>query len=165
MTKLEIWSTRATVLAAVVLILGLNSAAFGQNQPNLIFILTDDQGCESISALNAQQQEIFGNEMGCSTATMNQMARIGVSFRNCRVNPNCSPTRAGLLTGRRALSTGVTGVLAHFQRGGIDPCADNLVLLHGPHAKATDLTALQTYERTIAEALHDAGYYTILVDK
>ncbi len=158
--------TLAGIAAPTMLLSG--EEAYGQDPPNLVFILTDDQGSESISASDTTAQQIFGNEMGCFTPTLSQMSSIGVSFRNCRVNPNCSPTRAGLLTGRRSLSTGVTGVLPHYATGGDrggDPCDPDLIFLTGILANAVDSTSLQTYERTIAEALQDAGYYTIQIDK
>jgi len=145
------------------------ASARGQDQPNLIFILTDDQGAESIGATDSQGFEIFGNEMGALTPTMSRMAAIGVSFSGCRVNPNCSPTRTGLMTGRSALKTGVTGVIPHYAKSGDeggDPCTSPAPPpLRGMLAQAVDSTSLLTHERTIAEALHDAGYYTILIDK
>ncbi|MCL4196677.1 MAG: sulfatase-like hydrolase/transferase [Phycisphaerales bacterium] len=148
-----------TMLALVALNCSLTVSALGQNRPNLIFILTDDQGVESIEG------PYWSNEMGCETPTLRELAKQGVSFTNCRVNPNCSPTRAALMTGRNACDTGVNGVLGRFT-GGENPCTGDP--LEGDGARVTNRLGLQTHEKTIAEVLRyleEDGYYTILVDK
>ena len=87
-----------------------------------------------------------------------------MSFTNARVNANCSPTRAALFTGRSGLRTGVIGVLRQFKEPNRISCADYNPITENAEM-ATDLLSLQAYERTIAEALQAAGYYTILIDK
>ncbi len=151
--------THATMLALLALNCSLTVSALGQNRPNLIFILTDDQGIESIEG------PYWPNDMECETPTLRELARQGVSFTNCRVNPNCSPTRAALMTGRNACDTGVNGVLGRFT-GGENPCTGDP--LEGDGARVTNRLGLQTHEKTIAEVLRyleEDGYYTILVDK
>ncbi len=132
-----------------------------QEPPNLIFILTDDMGLEAIQWPGDEgnrHPRIF-------TTNLNAMAQQGVSFRRCRVNPNCSPTRACLMTGRSALDNGVVGVIGRYnpldEPG--NPCES--VPLDGPPAYVTNRLAMQTQERTIAEVLQQMGYYTILIDK
>ena len=136
--------TIAGVFAAATAI-GLNWAAttaLAGGKPNVIFILTDDQGIDAIDIPGAT------NELNCITPNLNRMARHGRVFPQTRVNPYCSPTRAGLLTGRQALCTGVTGVLAE---SGPEPDLSNL--------------SLQSKERCLPEVLQDLGYYTMLFDK
>ncbi|MFG0329891.1 MAG: sulfatase [Phycisphaerales bacterium] len=120
----------------------LASTGFAQDRPNLIFFVTDDQGVDAIEG------DPWPNRLEVHTPTMDDLASEGVAFTNLRVTPYCSPTRAGLLTGRHAFETGVNGVVNETR-----PRPDR------------DLVSLQTQERTIAEALQAAGYYTILVDK
>ncbi len=149
-----------TMLALVALNCSFTVSALAQNRPNLIFILTDDQGIESIEG------PYWPNDMECETPTLRELARQGVSFTNCRVNPNCSPTRAALMTGRNACDTGVNGVLGRFTPWDADPCTGDP--LEGEGAKVTNRLGLQTQEKTIAEVLRHLeqdGYYTILVDK
>jgi len=129
------------ILCFAILIFGCGAYSVAAAQPNIIFILTDDQGPDSVEGIPA-----YSNNLHCHTPNLALWASQGVVFSNARVNPNCSPTRATLLSGRYALQTGVTGVL---------------------HTRESfrQLVSLQGHEDTIGEALHRAGYYTIFVDK
>ncbi len=69
--------------------------------PNIIFIIADDMGWDA-----------FGNYPNTSgtkaiTPTLDSLARNGVTFNNCWVNPECSPTRAAILTGKYGFRTNV----------------------------------------------------------
>lgn len=66
--------------------------------PNILLILTDDQGWWDVG--------VHGNQT-IETPVMDQLSRDGVSFNRFYVEPVCSPTRAGLMTGRYFLRTGV----------------------------------------------------------
>ena len=61
-----------------------------KSKPNIILILTDDQGWGDLS--------INGNT-NLSTPNIDNLAKTGISFDRFYVNPVCSPTRAELLTG------------------------------------------------------------------
>lgn len=61
------------------------------NNPNVIIILSDDQGWGDLS--------LNGNT-NLSTPHIDNLAKTGILFENYYVNPVCSPTRAELLTGR-----------------------------------------------------------------
>jgi arylsulfatase A-like enzyme len=67
-------------------------------KPNVVFVLTDDQG--------------YG-ELGChgnpviKTPHMDQLHGESVRFTNFHVGPTCAPTRAGLMAGHYHNSTGV----------------------------------------------------------
>lgn len=113
--------------------------------PNLIFIVTDDQGTDAVSI------PFFENQLDTRTPTFAALASQGRIFTNCRVNPKCSPTRAGLMTGRSAFETGVVGVVNKA-------IPDNSPIVR-------DRVSLQNSEMTVAELLQEAGYETILVDK
>ena len=69
--------------------------------PNVLLILTDDQGWGDVHA--------HGNHE-LSTPWMDQLRRGGASFDRFFVSPVCAPTRASLLTGRYHLRCGVHGV-------------------------------------------------------
>lgn len=118
------------------------ASAWGQSLPNIIFILTDDQGLDAI------EPPMGSNELNVHTPILKRLASQGTVFQYARMNPVCSPTRASILSGRHAFHTGVTYVISEFT-----PLPDR------------DLVSLQTYERTFAEMLHDMGYYTVHIDK
>ena len=68
------------------------SVSFGQDrQPNVVVILTDDQGWGDLS--------LHGNT-NLSTPNIDAMAKGGAQFDRFYVCPVCSPTRAEFLTGR-----------------------------------------------------------------
>jgi len=107
-------------------------------QPNIIILFADDLG--------------YG-ELGCQgnpeipTPHIDSIAAHGVRFTAGYVaGPNCSPSRAGLLTGRTPTRFGYefnpTGARNEEPGFGLPP-----------------------EEVTIAEALHDAGYTTGLIGK
>jgi arylsulfatase A-like enzyme len=72
-----------------------------QEKPNVLFILTDDQGWGDMSS--------HGNEI-LETPVLDQLAADGAEFDRFFVSPLCAPTRASLLTGRYHLKTGATSV-------------------------------------------------------
>lgn len=72
------------------------------SKPNIVFVLTDDQG--------------YG-DLGCAgnpwlkTPNIDQFYAESVRMTNYHVGPTCAPTRAGLMTGHFANSTGVWHIL------------------------------------------------------
>ena len=72
-----------------------------KRQPNIILILTDDQGWGDIS--------VNGNN-DVHTPNIDKMTLNGVRFDRFFVSPVCSPTRAEILTGRHHVRTGVYDV-------------------------------------------------------
>ncbi|WP_166819937.1 arylsulfatase [Thalassoroseus pseudoceratinae] len=70
-------------------------------RPNVLLILTDDQGYGDLS--------IHGNPY-LKTPAIDQLGRDGVRFERFYVNSFCAPTRGALLTGRYPLRCGVWGV-------------------------------------------------------
>ena len=67
-------------------------------KPNVVFIMTDDQGYGDLS--------IHGNPI-VKTPHIDALAKESVRLDDYHVSPNCAPTRAALLTGRWANRTGV----------------------------------------------------------
>jgi len=133
-----------TLLSKVFLTLSLCSSSFvavyskPTDQPNLIVFFADDLGYA---------------ELGCQgntdipTPHIDSIAANGVRFTSGYVaGPNCSPSRAGLLTGRTPTRFGYE----------FNPIG---ALNEEPGF------GLPASEITIAEALHDGGYTTGLIGK
>lgn len=68
------------------------------SKPNVVFVLTDDQGYGDLGC--------HGNPI-IQTPNLDKMHGESVRLTNYHVGPTCAPTRAGLLTGHYANSTGV----------------------------------------------------------
>ncbi|HSG69575.1 MAG TPA: arylsulfatase, partial [Planctomycetaceae bacterium] len=82
-----------------------------KKSPNVIVILTDDQGWGDLS--------VHGNT-NLATPHIDSLARDGVLFERFFVCPVCSPTRAEFLTGRYHLRGGVRGVSTGQERLDLD---------------------------------------------
>lgn len=88
----RIWGVALAVAMAPV---------FGASHPNIVIILTDDQGYADISFNPQHPPEV-------STPHMDALAREGVFFTQAYLSGNvCSPTRAGLMLGRYQQRVGV----------------------------------------------------------
>lgn len=72
-----------------ILMAGLLS--FADERPNIVLIMTDDQGYGDLSSM--------GNPV-LDTPHIDSLARQGASVDTFYVSPVCSPTRASLMTGR-----------------------------------------------------------------
>ena len=72
------------------------------NRPNVIFIITDDQGYGDIGC--------HGNPI-LQTPHLDRMARESVELADHHHDPLCSPSRAALLTGQYAARNGVWHVI------------------------------------------------------
>jgi arylsulfatase A-like enzyme len=69
----------------------LNAAAPPTDRPNIVLIMTDDQGFGDLG--------ITGNPV-LDTSNIDALARGGATLTQFYVSPVCSPTRASLMTGR-----------------------------------------------------------------
>lgn len=67
-------------------------------KPNVVFVLTDDQGYGDLAC--------HGNTI-INTPNIDKLHSESTRFTNFHVGPTCAPTRAGIMTGHYANSTGV----------------------------------------------------------
>ena len=81
---------------AILCLLSISSE--GQ-QPNIIYIMSDDHDADAISAYNKKF---------IATPNMDRIAKDGIRFTNCFVgNSICSPVRATVLTGQHSHLNGI----------------------------------------------------------
>lgn len=76
-------------------------------RPNIIVILTDDQGYGDLSC--------HGNPV-LRTPNLDRLHDEGVRFTDFHVSPTCAPTRAALMTGRHEFRNGVTHTILERER-------------------------------------------------
>ena len=102
--------------------------------PNIVFIFTDDLGYGDIGAFGATDIQ---------TPNIDRIAAEGIKFTSfLSASPVCSPSRAGLLTGRMPQRMGINAVFFPESLTGMDP-----------------------EEITFAEMLKEKGYQTAHVGK
>lgn len=98
-------------LTALTLLGYLPAVHAADAPPNVVVIITDDQGWGDLS--------LHGNT-NISTPNIDALAEAGAQFDRFYVSPVCAPTRASLLTGRYHPSTGVVGVSRGQERMNLD---------------------------------------------
>jgi arylsulfatase A-like enzyme len=76
-------------------------------RPNIIFLLTDDQGFGDVSA--------HGNPV-LKTPTLDRLHSESFRFVDFHVSPTCAPTRSALFTGRHEFKNGVTHTILERER-------------------------------------------------
>jgi arylsulfatase len=76
-------------------------------RPNIIFVLTDDQGYGDFSC--------HGNPI-LKTPNMDRLHDEGVRFVDFYVSPTCSPTRSCLMSGKHEFKNGVTHTIMERER-------------------------------------------------
>lgn len=84
------------------------------NKPNVIIIMTDDQGYGDLSCMGTTDFK---------TPNIDRIANDGIRFSSMySASPVCSPSRASLLTGRYPGNAGVRAILAgHRRASGLTP--------------------------------------------
>jgi arylsulfatase A-like enzyme len=81
------------------------------SRPNIVFVLTDDQGYGDLSA--------HGNPV-LKTPHLDALFAQSLRFTDFLVSPTCSPTRAALMTGRHEFRNGVTHTIFERERLTLD---------------------------------------------
>lgn len=108
-----------------------------RNAPNFIFILTDDQQQQAMSA--------YGNKI-LKTPNMDRIASEGIRFNQAFVtNALCAPSRASIMTGLYSHAHGV--------------------ITNGDGPTIRNQPGLKEEQITFAHLLRQAGYHTALVGK
>jgi len=102
--------------AALSLSLPLCNLGYGKSNmslPNVILILTDDQGYGDATCYGATDIE---------TPNLDKMAKEGLKFTNYYApHASCSPSRAGILTGCYPYRVGIPEVLGPSSKIGLNP--------------------------------------------
>jgi arylsulfatase A len=132
------------ILAAAALCLAQSAAA--ADKPNIVLIFTDDLGINDLSCYGRKDQP---------TPNLDRMASEGLRF-TCGYcsQPICSPSRAGILTGKTPGRLHLTTFLP-----GRPDAKSQMVL----HPKINMQLPLE--EKTLAEYLKDAGYTSACIGK
>lgn len=93
----------------------ISAAGLAGTRPNIIFILTDDQGYGDLSR--------HGNPV-LKTPNLDKLGEQSVRFTDFMVSPTCAPTRSALMTGRHEFRNGITHTILERER--MDPKATTI---------------------------------------
>lgn len=77
------------------------------SRPNIILVMTDDQGMGDLSAL--------GNPI-LKTPNLDRFYEISTRFTEFHVSPTCAPTRSAIMSGRHEFRNGVTHTIKERER-------------------------------------------------
>jgi len=96
---LKVGAAGATAMLTRGRLRAARTPAVKGRKPNFLFLITDQQGLDTLSALGCQH---------VATPSLDRLAERGTAFlESYSSNPLCSPARSGMFTGRPTLETGV----------------------------------------------------------
>jgi arylsulfatase A-like enzyme len=133
------FSAQRLVLAPAIACLALASVercAAEETRPNIVFMMVDNFGYGDLGSYGG------GAVRGMPTPRIDKLAAEGLRLTNFNVEPECTPTRSALMTGRMPIRSGTSKVPLPGLPQGITP-----------------------WEYTIAELFHDAGYQSAMYGK
>ncbi|MCF6358577.1 MAG: sulfatase-like hydrolase/transferase [Draconibacterium sp.] len=118
----------------ILIFLGVGFIGYSQQKPNVIIIYTDDQGAIDLNCFGATD---------LVTPNMDKLVKSGIKFTMFYGAPVCSPSRAGLMTGKTPQRAGVPGNVS----------------------STNPKSGMPGSEYTMAEMFKDAGYRTAHIGK
>ncbi len=131
--------TPALLVVSMFVLIGECAAAAPAPRPNVVILLTDDQGTLDANCYGSTD---------IKTPNMDRLAAGGVRFTQAYAHTVCCPARAALFTGR------------HPQRGGVSHWTQG-----DRHGSDRPTINLALEEVTLAEVFKSAGYRTALFGK
>ena len=93
--------------AAVFLPNGANADTLKASKPNIVLVMTDDQGMGDLSCM--------GNKV-VRTPNIDQFYEKSLRLADFQVSPTCAPTRAAMMSGVAPFKAGVTHTILQRER-------------------------------------------------
>lgn len=126
------------------------------SRPNIILVMTDDQGMGDLSCL--------GNTV-LRTPHLDRFHAMSTRFTDFHVSPTCAPTRSALLSGRHEFRNGVTHTIKERERMALSSTTFPKLLAKAGYETGIfgkwhlgDEDAYQPYNRGFTETfIHGAG--------
>ncbi len=105
---------RCLVLSCLSFLL-VASTVWADDKPNVVLMLADNLGYGDLSVYNG------GTRGGMRTPNIDKLASEGMRFTQFQVEPGCTPSRAGLLTGQYSIRSGMSLIIVGGETGGLQP--------------------------------------------
>ncbi|WP_315854290.1 arylsulfatase [Stieleria maiorica] len=126
------------------------------SRPNIILVMTDDQGMGDLSCM--------GNQL-LRTPNLDRFHSISTRFTDFHVSPTCAPTRSAIFSGRHEFRNGVTHTIKERERMALSTTTFPQLLHASGYATGIfgkwhlgDEDAYQPYNRGFSEVfIHGAG--------
>ena len=126
---------KINVAITIFLVSIISSSAWAVDKPNVVIMLVDNLGWGELGVYGG------GELRGASTPNLDSLAAEGLRLQNFNVEPQCTPSRSALMTGRHPIRSGTTKVVWG--------------ILYG----------MTQWEKTIPELMSEAGYATGMFGK
>ena len=144
-----------SLLCSLFIIHGLSALPFGES-PNIILVITDDQGYGPVGK--------HGHPW-IKTPNLDKLHGQSIRFERFLVSPTCSPTRAALMSGRHPMKNGITHTILERERMALSTVTLPQVLAKAGYASGIfgkwhlgDEEPYQPHKRGFDEAfIHGAG--------
>lgn len=91
------------------------TVVWSAEKPNVVLMLADNLGFGDLSIYNG------GTRGGIRTPNIDQLANEGMRFTQFLVEPGCTPSRAGLMTGQYSIRSGMSLIITPGAAGGLQP--------------------------------------------
>ncbi|HAT59474.1 MAG TPA: arylsulfatase, partial [Opitutae bacterium] len=88
-----------SIILSLYVLAALQAASLKGSRPNIILVMTDDQGMGDLRCL--------GNPV-LLTPNLDRFYGLSTRFTDFHVSPTCAPTRAAIMSGRHEFKNGVT---------------------------------------------------------
>ena len=126
----SITRSRVSCLLALGVMLLATAPVWAQDKPNILVIMTDDNGIWNISAYHRGM-------MGGSTPNIDRIAKEGALFTDYYAQQSCTAGRAAFITGQTPFRTGMSKVGMPAAKQGLQDSDPTIAELLKPHGYAT----------------------------
>ncbi|WP_372895354.1 arylsulfatase [Stieleria sp.] len=145
-----------SVLVGCLFAARLPAESLAGSRPNIILVMTDDQGMGDLSCM--------GNQL-LRTPHLDRFHSISTRFTDFHVSPTCAPTRSAIFSGRHEFRNGVTHTIKERERMALSTTTFPQLLRESGYATGIfgkwhlgDEDAYQPYNRGFSETfIHGAG--------
>lgn len=105
------WGLAVVAVLCLAHALPVTAKTLKGSRPNIILVLTDDQGMGDLSCM--------GNPV-LRTPQIDRFHAQSTRFTDFHVSPTCAPTRSAIMSGRRPFEVGVTHTVGQRERMALD---------------------------------------------
>lgn len=103
------------LLVMIVIVFTCVPSVAVEEKPNVVLMLADNLGYGDLSVYNG------GIRGGMRTPNIDKLASEGLRFTQFQVEPGCTPSRAGLMTGQYSIRSGMSLIIVPGAAGGLQP--------------------------------------------